>query len=842
MLWALWGPATGWAEPDEPAAVNTVGDLELVDDLEATLTESLKVETQSVALYQSRLIRIKKEQVYLAAAMNGYQLQLSTFGNLLLSVGVEISLLEKTRAELKSSMVEIQRMMDELVPNGNALALELKNLEQQRLLIERQIEKLIGINRRNPGKARTRDLEKTARRLASLLRQKEKQVVRLHDIYQRRLGDWEKLQSNFSALEVKFAQAIEGRKKKSLFERNSQAFPMDAMEALARDGELLGQRLSRFTDAGFWRKWFRALWQSTGAGLFALAAIFTLVGGILIRIRLALGRLRDGDGVARLGRWHGMVASLAALSVVPAGLSLFAFLASRRDGFYVMGPALEVLSVVILVLLAGRWLRYGLSHWESPWPGSEKTLRSLGRLFRAGEVFVLVHVCVYYLLGRDSSVLATFRMAGALLLLAWAFVAWNDVGLADLRRQGRESGQRARLLGLGVKYLLLLVGGTALILDTAGYASLSMHWLLSWVRTLVIVFWWALFFKLIQEWDQYYREKSSSERNEFLYDDYPIQWLMIRAGQLCWLVSLVLGSILAWGSRETIFGRLYPVLAHPMEVGSMSFSVMGIILAILVLLVTYAVTRIWIWIFKAKFLSKSGMAVGLKESITTITVYAIWMVGILISLHVFGLNTASLAVAFGALGIGLGFGLQTIFNNFISGIILLFERPIQVGDDVEINGEWAQVKKINVRSTVVQTYDNASVIIPNADFISNQVTNWSFKDKRIRRQVDVGVAYGSDVEKVRETLLEIAGRTPYVLKYPKPDVLFRDFADSALVFRLRIWTDIDHMLTVETDIRFEVDRLFRERKIEISFPQRDIHIRSMAPEIHGKAGPKPTES
>jgi small-conductance mechanosensitive channel len=186
-------------------------------------------------------------------------------------------------------------------------------------------------------------------------------------------------------------------------------------------------------------------------------------------------------------------------------------------------------------------------------------------------------------------------------------------------------------------------------------------------------------------------------------------------------------------------------------------------------------------------------------------------------------------VAFGALGIGLGFGLQNIFNNFISGIILLFERPIQVGDDVEINGTWATVKKINVRSTVVQTYDNASLIIPNADFVSTQVVNWSFKDKRLRRNILVGVAYGSDVTLVRDTLLEIAQKTPKVLKDPAPDVLFVDFGDSALIFRLRIWTDIDSMLRVETAIRFEIDRLFRERDIEISFPQRDIHVRSWVP-------------
>ncbi|MDX2448475.1 MAG: mechanosensitive ion channel, partial [Desulfobacterales bacterium] len=143
---------------------------------------------------------------------------------------------------------------------------------------------------------------------------------------------------------------------------------------------------------------------------------------------------------------------------------------------------------------------------------------------------------------------------------------------------------------------------------------------------------------------------------------------------------------------------------------------------------------------------------------------------------------------------------------------------------------WAEVKKINFRSTVVQTYDNASLIIPNSEFISSQVTNWSFRDLTLRIKVSVGVAYGSDIERVRSTLLEIAGKTEKVLAYPRPDVLFSDFGGSALIFVLRLWTDVDNMLKVGTAIRFEIDRLFRERNIEIAFPQRDIHIRSSVTE------------
>jgi small-conductance mechanosensitive channel len=227
-----------------------------------------------------------------------------------------------------------------------------------------------------------------------------------------------------------------------------------------------------------------------------------------------------------------------------------------------------------------------------------------------------------------------------------------------------------------------------------------------------------------------------------------------------------------------------------------------------------------------KVFAEKAVEPGLQDSITTIFIYLMWGIGIVMALSILGVSATSLAVVFGALSIGIGFGLQNIFNNFISGIILLLERPIQVGDAIEIGGVWAEVKKINIRATIVQTFDNASLIIPNSEFISSQVTNWSFKDQRLRRKITVGVAYGSDIEAVRKTLLAIATDTPNVLKYPPPDVHFLDHGDSALIFMLRYWTHVDFFYSTSTDIRFAIDRLFREQGIEIAFPQRDLHIRS----------------
>jgi small-conductance mechanosensitive channel len=360
--------------------------------------------------------------------------------------------------------------------------------------------------------------------------------------------------------------------------------------------------------------------------------------------------------------------------------------------------------------------------------------------------------------------------------------------------------------------------------DIVGYNSLAFYWITSWGVSIVIGLWAGLFFKLLMEWRLQMKAAVLNTAQESSGSGQPFRWLILQIAWLVWFFALVFALILAWGGRQAVIVSVARSLNHPITIGKITFSVTNFVAAFFILLLTRSLVRFWRFVLREKILSESGLESGLQDSITTITVYAFWAFGILLSLHAFGLGTTSLALAFGALGIGLGFGLQNIFNNFISGIIMLFERPIQVGDDVEINGVWATVKKINVRATVVQTYDNASLIIPNSEFISSQVTNWSFKDKRLRRNIDVGVAYGSNIDRVRQTLLEIAQNTKNVFKTPQPDVIFKDFGDSALIFRLRVWTDIDNMLKVDTAIRFDIDRLFKERGIVIAFPQVDVHL------------------
>jgi small-conductance mechanosensitive channel len=181
-----------------------------------------------------------------------------------------------------------------------------------------------------------------------------------------------------------------------------------------------------------------------------------------------------------------------------------------------------------------------------------------------------------------------------------------------------------------------------------------------------------------------------------------------------------------------------------------------------------------------------------------------------------------------ALGVGIGFGLQSIVNNFVSGLILLFERPVRVGDYIEFGGNWAEIKKIGLRATIVQTFDQADVIIPNADLVANQVINWTLTNRRVRLIIPVGVAYGSDISLVMETLIASAKDNTHLAENPPPQVLYLNFGESALEFELRVWVlDADNRLVASSELHQEIDRRFREAKIEIAFPQQDLHLRSV---------------
>ena len=214
----------------------------------------------------------------------------------------------------------------------------------------------------------------------------------------------------------------------------------------------------------------------------------------------------------------------------------------------------------------------------------------------------------------------------------------------------------------------------------------------------------------------------------------------------------------------------------------------------------------------------------------------------LAAINTAGIDLTGLAVIAGALSVGIGFGMQSVVSNFVSGLILLVERPIKVGDWIVVGQDEGTVRRISVRSTEIQTFSNSTVIVPNSELISGRVTNWMYKDQSGRAELPIGVAYGSDTAKVREVLIGCVKDRDGVKAWPQPQVVFMDFGDSALLFQLRFHVrNVDSRLAIMSDVRFAIDAGFREAGITIPFPQRDIHvIDSGGPADAAKAAPEGT--
>ena len=238
-------------------------------------------------------------------------------------------------------------------------------------------------------------------------------------------------------------------------------------------------------------------------------------------------------------------------------------------------------------------------------------------------------------------------------------------------------------------------------------------------------------------------------------------------------------------------------------------------------------------------LSKTSIDRGRQYAIARASRYVVFLVGLIVGLDTTGLNLRSLVVLGGALGVGVGFGLQNIVANFVAGVVILWEGPVKVGDLIEVGNTVGEVVRIGARGTWVRTFDNEVIIVPNSEFVNNRVTNWTANDRTVRLSVPVGVSYDSDFEKVRQLLEEIARLHADVLVTPAPAVHVAGLGDSAVNVVLRVTAgNAERAATVKSDLLLEILRVFREQKIEMPFPQRDLHIRSVdAPlMIAGPAG------
>ena len=430
----------------------------------------------------------------------------------------------------------------------------------------------------------------------------------------------------------------------------------------------------------------------------------------------------------------------------------------------------------------------------------------------------LVLTRLFYLINLPLPLFRLYFVFAA--ITGFAFCLWQTV--AGRHRKGSR-------LFVWLFRMGLLFFAFVLALELGGVSHLSEFIFESAIRTIMVILGARLLILLAHggiEWMVHKQALQIINRLQYNVDKIVRRLAM---GINALIVVFALTSVLViWRVFDASEKAIDGVLSFGFSLGNQQITV-GLILAAIGILygsffISWALQRL----LKDQVFARGESDPGVRFAVTRLIHYVVIIIGFFIALMALGLDMTKITIIFGALSVGIGFGLQTIVNNFVSGIIMLFERPVKVGDYIELNGQWAEIKKIGLRSTVVETFERSDVVVPNSNFISNEVTNWTLSNRSIRLTVAVGVALGSDVPLVLKTLLDCAQSNPKLMKNPEPQVLFMSFGESRLDFELRVWIwNIDDMLPIRSELHQDIERRFREAEIEIAFPQRGLHLRNL---------------
>lgn len=529
---------------------------------------------------------------------------------------------------------------------------------------------------------------------------------------------------------------------------------------------------------------------------------------------------------------QGWVLALQAL----LALALAGFIVSQRKSaevgrewvFIVHHP----LATGIFVALAALSVLYSNppSLWRLIlWVGAAFSAATLvgGLLTNPRKIFMVWLVALLFVLSLGLQIIALphplYRLYLALVSLVGVPLLLILAQINRLAHEGRSDGFT---LSLRLGALILLVSFGA---QLTGFSNLSFRLIESSLKTVFLGLFAAMAVRLGRGAIDYVLGRGVLLKRRFfrLYGDE----LAPRLKGLLQAVIVGYAGLFffeVWGIYASPGDAWTALLEMSFTLGEVEFSAGMVLLVVATLCLAMALSWLVRALLDAHFFPSRTFDRGVRDSIKRLLHYALIFVGFLLAMSLAGVELKNFAVVAGAFGIGIGFGLQNIVNNFVSGLILLFERPVKVGDVIVVDQEWSMVRKIGLRSTVVETLNKSEIIVPNSDLISQKVTNWTLTTSMARVVVPVGVAYGSDVEKVMGLLREAVDNHPDVLKDPAPNPIFCAFGESSLDFELRFWiADVSRILGIKSEILQKVDALFRVGGVEIPFPQRDLHLRSM---------------
>ncbi len=569
----------------------------------------------------------------------------------------------------------------------------------------------------------------------------------------------------------------------------------------------------------------------------AAAIVIALAIGLGLRNLLLLLLKRAAAGPSRGGRriLVGFGAVLARLLTVSAALVAAASGVAVLEIGGVAGPALlsglgtGLAACVVVYALAAAFFSPGVAETRLVGFSDAEALRG----YRAALVIGLA-----YLIDRVGEALAKVAAAPAAdpeVSAVSVFLAVGCGGLALWRLSSATRPEAPPKEGEGqfslvVRRAFLVIACVAPALALAGYAYAAQFLYFSFVETLgVLVFLWLIYRVVESAVDLYLASHRAAAEGAPPGGGERLRLLPLLAG---FLLACAAAPVLAlvWGADPADLAAAWRGLAAGLVIGDVVISPVDFVIFAAVFAIGYALVRAAQTWLREIVLPKTGMTVGGAEALSAGFGYLGVSIAAVIGVSAAGIDLSSLALVVGALSVGIGLGLQGVVNNFVSGIILLIERPVKVGDWIDVGGVNGYVSKVNVRSTEIETFDRSTYVLPNSSLISGPVTNYTHHNNVGRLIIKVGVAYGTDTRKVEKILREIGESHPLILPFPQPAALFMGFGDSALDFELRVMLrDVNSILVVRSELNHRVAERFREEGIEIPFPQRDLNLRGLGP-------------
>jgi len=800
-------PSFLWGEPTTPVSSddkNSQAQFEQAVEAARKNIDSLEMDLDS----EKRLNKEDSNQQQI------YRTQINSLRNFLFVPDISISVIEKGVEEVDISLSLIKSKIQRMTEKENKVKQNTSTVADKINLIDKRIQEYASF------KTKEMIQEPGIKDFKSYRLLLEKQLTlfqTLSDLLASGIKTNGDMLKSLEDIQVTLRKEIKDKKGKLLFQRNeieiktiwSKNFIKEMILSFSKVGQM------------FTKDWLSLKWSHIKEYL-NLRAVIVISGFILFSFFVFKGSslLRSKQSVQNiLTKRAGYPLIILEKSLPLIFWIVLAVILSRTQIYFIFPDFINFFKTFLIVILMTKIvsdsIRLMINEKDALFFNALYSWKNLS--VRGIRLYAIVYLLAYRFFAFDTTVLALIRIFSEAGLVAAVFLFWKAYG----KMENQSNSLGVKLLSAWSKIVVI----SGLFADISGYSHFASWWYISWGVSVAVICAFVLLVYSMKEVDRKFKEKIDPVSQSPYGISYPFYWVLSKGLYFFIIVFALTGLAFSWSSSDAFFVWLWEIFNKKYAIGKIELSMVSFAYSILVILLTYLFIQLWEKVIARHVLKESGLSTGAKGSVITISTYAIWSVGILTSLSVFGLNTTSLAVVFGALSIGLGFGLQNIFNNFVSGLILLFERPIQVGDVVEVGGIWGEVKKINVRATLVQTYTNSSLIIPNSEFISALVTNWSHKDPFIRRDLMIGVAYGSDTKLVKTLLLQAADSVKEVYDSPQtPRVQFINFGDSSLDFRLRFWSDIDNFVEAESNLRFEIDRLFKVHNVVIPFPQRDIHI------------------